>query len=111
MTTMLQRPETETATNPAPIVFTATYADLSAGLQAADIAIATKPVAPVIGGVLLEGLDGRLMLTSCDRTLDLLALDRLRTQESWDTRLADAARRLGLGPHAPSPRWLLTCSQ
>jgi DNA polymerase-3 subunit beta len=62
----MQRPETQAANSPAPIVFTTTYADLSAGLQAAALAIATKPLAPVLGGVLMDSIGGRLMLTAFD---------------------------------------------
>lgn len=42
--------------------------------------------------------------------LDLLELNRRRTHENWDTRLADAIELLGLVPDVPAPRWLLTSS-
>lgn len=66
MTATMQRPETQAANSPAPIVFTTTYADLLARLQATGLAIATKPLAPVLGGVLLDSIGGRLMLTAFD---------------------------------------------
>ncbi|MDT7785573.1 MAG: hypothetical protein QOF58_3992 [Pseudonocardiales bacterium] len=42
--------------------------------------------------------------------LDPLELDRRRTHENWETRLADAIRLLGLVPDVPAPRWLLISS-
>lgn len=66
MTTVSQSPETKTTKPPAPIVFTTTYADLTAGLQAAALAIPSRPPVPVLGGVLMESIDSGPRLTTCD---------------------------------------------
>lgn len=39
--------------------------------------------------------------------LDLAALERLRIEQAWDSRLSAAIESLGIEPHQDSPRWLL----
>lgn len=65
MTAVLNRAAT-TPVDADAIMFATTYAELLSGLEAAELGLAPKPPVPILGGVLLESVDGQLTLTTFD---------------------------------------------
>ncbi|MEU7480485.1 DNA polymerase III subunit beta [Lentzea sp. NPDC042327] len=93
LTAVLNRLET-TQVDTDAIVFATTHAELLAGLEAARLGVASKPPVAVLGGVLLEGVDGQLALTTFDGEVHVRV--KVATTTCTDGRLlVDHANLLG----------------